>query len=572
MTRVPQRRRTQGEDGLAKYGWEPIEIDNTIELTLITAFDQISEMARDSKLDARVFEKAERPISYVCDKLHFTPQQAVLMSVAMSMYYYDNIDLSNFARYFDISPLKAMSLLPDIDNLTTNGYIRSRNADDEKTYRIPTDVITAMQENRDIDHFCTTGLSAAQWFEAVDQLVLRRLSCEISYDAFDSEINVLIDNNPTLQFAKKLREIRSSILPEDLMLLVWCSNMLVSDDKPLFTTDDLHQLFERASSFVTHRRALSAGNHRLIKLDLVQVAKSDGPRIRDCYELTPHAIETLLSELNVTYQGVARPDVIEHASIVEKELFYNAEEGRAVSQLTALLQRERFDEVCNKLQEKGFRSGFACLFYGAPGTGKTETVLQLARQTGRDLMQVNISSIKSMWVGESEKNIKRIFTRYRKLVEESEVAPILLFNEADAIIGQRLEKVNRSVDKMENAIQNIILEELESLQGILIATTNLTCNMDKAFERRFLYKVEFAKPSVEAKSSIWRSMIPELSETDAKMLAERYDFSGGQIENIARKSVVDTILTGEEMSVEALCAHCNAESHDYTSTHRRIGF
>lgn len=187
-------------------------------------------------------------------------------------------------------------------------------------------------------------------------------------------------------------------------------------------------------------------------------------------------------------------------------------------------------------------------------------------------MQVNISSIKSMWVGESEKNIKRIFTRYRKLVEESEVAPILLFNEADAIIGQRLEGVNRSVDKMENAIQNIILEELESLQGILIATTNLACNMDKAFERRFLYKVEFAKPSIEAKSSIWRSMIPELSETDAKMLAERYDFSGGQIENIARKNVVDMILTGEEMSVERLYEYCNTESHEHTSKHRRIGF
>lgn len=572
MTRVSQRRRAQGEDGLGKYGWEPIEIDNTIELTLITAFDQISEMSRDSRLDARVFERAERPISYICDKLHLTPRQAVIMSAAMSMYYLENFDLSSFARYFDISPLKAMSLLPEINNLVTNGYIRCRCTDDEKVYRVPADVITAMQENRDIAHITTSGLTATQWFEAVDELVLRRLSGEMSYDAFGADIFSLIDNNPTLQFTKKLKEISSSVSPDDLILLVWCCNMLVSDDKPLFAADDLHQMFERASSFAAHRRALAGGSHRLMKLDLVQVAKSDGPRIRDYYELTPHAIDTLLSDLNVTYQGAARADVIEHDSIVAKELFYNAEEGRAISRLTDLLQRERFDEVCSRLQEKGFRSGFACLFHGAPGTGKTETVLQLARKTGRDLMQVNISSIKSMWVGESEKNIKRIFTRYRKLVEESEVAPILLFNEADAIIGQRLEGANRSVDKMENAIQNIILEELESLQGILIATTNLACNMDKAFERRFLYKVEFAKPSIEAKSSIWRSMIPELSETDAKMLAERYDFSGGQIENIARKNVVDMILTGEEMSVERLCEYCNTESHEHTSKHRRIGF
>ncbi|MBQ2017839.1 MAG: ATP-binding protein, partial [Alistipes sp.] len=189
-----------------------------------------------------------------------------------------------------------------------------------------------------------------------------------------------------------------------------------------------------------------------------------------------------------------------------------------------------------------------------------------------DLMQVNISEIKSMWVGESEKNIKAIFAQYRKLAEASKVAPILFFNEADAIIGKRLENVERSVDKMENSIQNIILEEIEKLDGILIATTNLTCNMDKAFERRFLYKIEFAKPSLEAKSSIWLSMIPELKESDAEQLARKYDFSGGQIENIARKNVVDMILTGEQMSVEVLERHCDAELLAKPTLRKAIGY
>ena len=225
----------------------------------------------------------------------------------------------------------------------------------------------------------------------------------------------------------------------------------------------------------------------------------------------------------------------------------------------------------DELVKQGFRSGFACLFHGAPGTGKTETVLQLARATGRNLMQVNISDIKSMWVGESEKNIKSIFTRYRKLVAESDKEPILFFNEADAIIGKRLENVQRSVDKMENSIQNIILEEIEKLDGILIATTNLTCNMDKAFERRFLYKIEFEKPSLEAKCSIWQSMIADLSADDALTLASKYEFSGGQIENIARKSIVDKILTGEQLLLETLIAYCDSEQLCGNSR-RRIGF
>lgn len=115
-----------------------------------------------------------------------------------------------------------------------------------------------------------------------------------------------------------------------------------------------------------------------------------------------------------------------------------------------------------------------------------ETVLQIARKTGRDLIQVNVSEVKSMWVGESEKNIKGIFDDYKQKVKQSVKAPILLFNEADAIIGKRQVGAERAVEKMENSIQNIILQEIEQLDGILIATTNLAENMDKAFERRFL--------------------------------------------------------------------------------------
>jgi SpoVK/Ycf46/Vps4 family AAA+-type ATPase len=281
----------------------------------------------------------------------------------------------------------------------------------------------------------------------------------------------------------------------------------------------------------------------------------------------------MLGDLELDTATSSTKDIIEHSSITAKQLYYNEREQRAINQLEALLQPARFTQVRNELVNQGFRSGFACLFHGAPGTGKTETVLQLARATGRNLMQVNISDIKSMWVGESEKNIKAIFTRYRRLVEESEVAPILLFNEADAIIGKRLENVQRSVDKMENAMQNIILEEIEKLDGILIATTNLTCNMDPAFERRFLYKIEFEKPTIEVKSAIWKSMIPGLSEEDAITLASRYDFSGGQIENIARKSVVSKIITGEDFTLNTLIGHCDTEAIDkYGSNRKRIGF
>ena len=104
-------------------------------------------------------------------------------------------------------------------------------------------------------------------------------------------------------------------------------------------------------------------------------------------------------------------------------------------------------------------------------------------------MRVDVDKIKSCWVGESEKNIKKLFDSYRAKCNNAELAPILLFNEADAVLGIRMEGAQTAVNKMENSIQNIILQEMETLEGIMIATTNLTSNLDKAFERRFLYKI-----------------------------------------------------------------------------------
>jgi SpoVK/Ycf46/Vps4 family AAA+-type ATPase len=112
---------------------------------------------------------------------------------------------------------------------------------------------------------------------------------------------------------------------------------------------------------------------------------------------------------------------------------------------------------------------------------------------------------------------------------------------------------------MDNAMQNIILQEIEDLNGILIATTNLTCNFDSAFERRFIYKVEFHKPDTDVKAQIWRSMLTDLSADDALRLAAHFDFSGGQIENIARKRAVDYILSGKYASYDEIEGYCRAE-------------
>jgi SpoVK/Ycf46/Vps4 family AAA+-type ATPase len=312
-------------------------------------------------------------------------------------------------------------------------------------------------------------------------------------------------------------------------------------------------------------------------LGYIEHATVNGFLEKELFKLTDKAKQELLGELNT--QGVRynplKNKTITCDAIVSKPLFYNDDERQQVERLASLLQPDNFKAIQERLTASGMRKGFACLFYGAPGTGKTETVYQLAKQTGRDVVQVNIAEIKSCWVGESEKNIKALFDNYRNAVKQATdgIVPILLFNEADALINQRKTGSTDAVDKMENSMQNIILQEMETLEGILIATTNLTQNLDRAFERRFLYKIEFSKPDIEAKQAIWKSMLPSLGDDEVCMLALRYDFSGGQIENIVRKQVVDTILYGDKGNkMELLVSTCENEWMGKDGERRRIGF
>ncbi|MDR1863904.1 MAG: ATP-binding protein, partial [Treponema sp.] len=290
---------------------------------------------------------------------------------------------------------------------------------------------------------------------------------------------------------------------------------------------------------------------------------------------TSAAKETFLADVNLREQKKVRGgSIISAGTIAEKELYYSNKLCLQIGDLTSLLGKEKFASIKQRLQEQNMRTGFTCLFSGPPGTGKTETAYQIARRTGRDIMLVDISETKSMWFGESEKRIKSLFDRYQGMIKNAALTPILLFNEADGVLGKRQElgDTRRGPGQTENAIQNIILQEMENLSGgILIATTNQTCNLDKAFERRFLYKIEFEKPDQKAKTAIWQNILPGLAAEAAETLSRKFDFSGGQIENVARKVTISNLLHGAGPTLESITSFCNDEVLD-KNTARRIGF
>ncbi|CAA6811516.1 MAG: Cell division protein FtsH (EC [uncultured Sulfurovum sp.] len=179
------------------------------------------------------------------------------------------------------------------------------------------------------------------------------------------------------------------------------------------------------------------------------------------------------------------------------------------------------------------------IFYGHPGTGKTMTAISLAKTLKRPILSFDCSKILSMYVGESEKNVRKIFDDFKTLSKKAKVDPILLLNEADQFLSSRTQGAGSSADKMHNQMQNIFLEQIEQFEGILIATTNLLDNIDKAFSRRFNHKLEFKKPGKKQRGRLWHFMLPENADYeegfDVDALA-RHELTGGQINLVVRNT------------------------------------
>ncbi len=345
-----------------------------------------------------------------------------------------------------------------------------------------------------------------------------------------------------------------------------CQNLVDSDT---FCVRNLSDVYHQSTEMRV-KRELKDKQHILQKQGLMEV-ESENFFDRAELKLTDKGKELFLEEdMDLFEERVPKENLIDNVNIADKRLFFEPTLERQLNTLKESLQEQNFTNMCERLKASNLPTGIAALFYGMPGTGKTESVKQIARATGRSVMHVDISATKSCWFGESEKIIKAVFTKYRKLCEKSKVKPILLFNEADAVFSKRKDSNSSNVAQTENAIQNIILEEMERLDGILIATTNMAGNLDGAFERRFLFKIRFDKPTTESKKHIWMDKLPRLTDREATQLALAFNFSGGEIDNIVRKATMEEVISGTAPTIEGIMILCNEEK--IASKTAKVGF
>jgi AAA+ superfamily predicted ATPase len=229
-------------------------------------------------------------------------------------------------------------------------------------------------------------------------------------------------------------------------------------------------------------------------------------------------------------------------------------------------------------KEESNKQGVVLLLYGAPGTGKTFTAGAIANELHRDLLSLNVPELRNKYYGETEKLIKKAFCEMREMAAKDSNAPVFLLNEADQLIHKRIASTS-TCSTIENSIQSIILEELETFPGILILTTNLEANLDEAFFRRFDLKFKFKLPDLDSRRNLWRMYlrkeIPGLEDIDVELLAQRYQFSGAQIAMVVQNACIEAITRNgksKRLYLQDLLKYADLEEPWGNKVNKSIGF
>ena len=531
------------------------------EWNIVRAFNAINEAAPKSQLNRKLFIRCAEAFDYLSDKLGINPVQCVV--VAMLVEEGKPMSFRQMGKTLGITRLSMMTYYNDIEELFKMRWLQHRGAQENDGmydgYALARGVVSAIRENRP---FKPETLACEDTQEFVDK-VAEHISAGYNDDnlIFKDEkywLQEMVNANAELPICKLANSFKDLDSLSLLMLVIAdYANYNGSGNEGLGPRDV--QLVYPHGTTPNYRRVVDAmqkGTHRLFRENLIEHKCVDGMAEINQYVATDYLKHEVLADFNpMDHSDKHVPKmngVKSYKDITPKALFYNKEEKEQVEMLRNILSQDQLPIIQERLKSKGMRTGVCILMHGEPGTGKTATVYELARQTGRDIIQVQVTDFKDKYVGESEAKLKKIFSDYRQYCMKSEVAPILLLNEGDAILSKRIENVEHSTEQMMNTLQNILLEEMENIQGVMIVTTNLTSNLDAAFERRFIFKVKFEKPGTEVKAHIWQSLVDTLDENDAGILAKEFDVTGGEIENIARKATMQFVLTGKEVDMDML--------------------
>jgi AAA+ superfamily predicted ATPase len=530
---------------------------------ILDALDRVKEVTRDRISFELLPGELHMDLKPYTEFFNITDNQALILCacIYISLNRNEMISIQDLARFFDVSITTIAKQMDDINELT-NQYIlsevnsNSRRPNARFSYMVKSEIIDAVIRQDFTKLNASLKFNFIEFFDYVDNIASQRMEGEIRTGELMLRLRELLAENQHLEFVKELNTYQLS--ERDQLITIMIASMHVEGEEDMDLNRLYRSIFDTRQEAFGLLRLVQSGNSDLIRKEIIEIKPGmfAGQEVR----LTDRASSKLFSNNKVeiskkTYETTG----ISYKTISKRKLFYVSDVAKEIDKLKALLSEKKYQNARKIMQQNNMPIGMNILLYGLPGTGKTELVYQLARQTKRNIIPVVISDTKSKWFGESEKLIKKVFDDYRNLSKEEECVPILLFNEADAIFNTRMTGESSSVDQTRNAIQNILLQELENFEGILIATTNLTDNLDKAFDRRFLFKLNVGMPDAESRFNIWKVKLPKVKKPILKQLSTLYSLSGGQIDNVVRKVILNELVGEKADSIESLSLLCKQE-------------
>jgi AAA+ superfamily predicted ATPase len=556
-----------------------MEKEKELNFKVIELISIIAKGVRHSELSEKALNNISQQCETLAEYLSVDQQQAMLFAVIFVLYSkLPSVNIRELYSFFNIDFIEGLKFKYDIQVLLNKELIeleefyskqRRKTNLTRSSLIIPESIISATYRNVEIPQKITFELDIYEFCDTVTTYINERCEDKIDTNSLFKYVKELEDANPEIEGVENL--LKLGLLIEDRVLVYQILNDMVSTGRYTLIESTLKDMYDNARLRMNKYRELLFNENPMYEMDLIQLHRQKFSNDAQL-ELTAYGMEFLLGDDAILYQVKNKnKDILSYQDIKQVELFFDGKLKQQIDFLSNSLKHENFFELQKRLAEKNMVTGINSILYGSAGTGKTELCYQLAKETGRDIFQVDLSQTKDLYFGESEKKVKEIFTKYNNLLSKNEVAPILLFNECDGLFSKRFSNAQRSTDQTINTIQNILLEELEKFQGILLATSNLPENLDLAFERRFLFKIEFQKPSSEVKMKIWKNKLSWIENEFAAELAKSHDLSGGQIDNIVKKIIMNEVLSGKLPTTDEIIDFCIAETI-LKKTMNKIGY
>ena len=543
---------------------------------LLKNIDIIFRESRRIISDDLPFNSVKKSLSTISNYLSTTERESFIFAILFVLNLSETkISFVNLTEHFSNQPTNILLFKSELESLCTKGIVRKNfSGGDEDPfgvrYMVNRKVVADILDNKP---FCKETLKERDLYsllEKVFKTIDNRDSIFGGSNLLSAAVLDIMNENLDIPFINAILDMK--LKDENNLIFLYVIWAILDENLEPDAGIVLYSIYSKASERIRVMQRLIDGSHELLKKGLLETG--EGLFSSDIHLKLSEATINLAKSYGVIFNKKSKSSrkIITPSQIRFKQLIFN---DKAISQLNTLkdlLSHNRYENLAKNFEAMNLPECITAIFYGSPGTGKTESVMQIARETDREILKVDISQTKSMWYGESEKIVKQIFKDYKNFMNESVRTPILLINEADALISKRLDISYSSTKQTENTIQNIILEELENFKGILIATTNLLQNFDKAFDRRFLYKIHFPKPNQEIRIKIWKNKKPDLSISDCNMLASKFPFSGGHIDNIIRKISIEEAIQDLPLPIDKIVEICSTELLQKNGDLKTIGF